>query len=373
MKQRELKLQNKTNSRQMKKTKTRPILLYSIIAVIAGVLSGILISSFIWKNEKVSSFKDIFNVEKRDSSSEEKPASSEKRENGIQAEYKITNGQRYYTRLVEDEDKNILLIGEDATSGNYDTIIIASVSDKNKSIRLINFPRDIYIDYSEHVLSLLKKKSPKLYGAKGFQKINAAHTVGSRIEYEDNMGRFGDSNIDFLADIIEEVFMIRVDDYAYVNTKGFRSIVDLFGGVEINVPVRMKYDDPTQDLYIDLQPGLQTLNGEQSEWFVRFRQGYDKNGEFKNYSDEFRKENQNEFLKAFFKQHINLKNLGKVDELSKLIGENIRTSIIGVQKISEYINLLRKSLNKNYTQQSEIIECADSIIDGVYFNKIRSE
>ena len=57
----------------MKKTKTRPVLLYSIIAVIAGVLSGILISSFIWKNEKVSSFKDIFNVDKRDSCSEEKP------------------------------------------------------------------------------------------------------------------------------------------------------------------------------------------------------------------------------------------------------------------------------------------------------------
>jgi hypothetical protein len=199
MKQREFKLQNKTNSRQMKKTKTRPVLLYSIIAVIAGVLSGILISSFMWKNEKVSSFKDIFNIEKSENiGSEEKPASSEKKEAGVQAEYKITKGQRYYTKPVEDGDKNILLIGEDASSGNYDTIIIASVSDDNKTIRLINFPRDIYIDYSEHVLSLLKKKSPKLYGAKGFQKINAAHTVGSRIEYEDNMGRFGDSNIDFL-------------------------------------------------------------------------------------------------------------------------------------------------------------------------------
>jgi putative sporulation protein YyaC len=145
------------------------------------------------------------------------------------------------------------------------------------------------------------------------------------------------------------------------------------GGVEINVPVRMKYDDPTQDLYIDLQPGLQTLNGEQSEWFVRFRQGYDKNGEFKNYSDEFRKENQNEFLKAFFKQHINLKNLGKIDDLSKLIGENIRTSVTEVQKITEYINILRKALNKNYAQQSEIIECSDKKIGEVYFKIIKSE
>jgi len=324
MKQREIKLQNKINSRQNKKTKNIPILLFSIIAVTAGVLSGILISSFLWENEKVSSFKDIFNVEKSENTgSEGKSESSEKRESGVQAEYKITKGQRYYTKLVEDGDKNILLIGEDATSGNYDTIIIASVSDKKKTIRLINFPRDIYIDYSKQVLNLLKEKSPKLYGAKGFQKINTAHNVGSRIEYESGMGRFGNSDIDFLADIMQEVFMIRIDDYAYVNTKGFRDIVDLFGGVEINVPVRMKYDDPTQDLYIDLQPGLQKLNGEKSEWFVRFRQGYDNNGVFKNYSDEFRKKNQNEFLKAFFKQHVNLKNLGKIDDLSKLSSKNI--------------------------------------------------
>jgi len=373
MKRREFKQKNKNIDRQMEKTKSRSVLLYAIIAIAAGVLSGILISSFIWKNEKVSSFKDIFNIEKSENSSEEKTSSSEQTDNGVQAEYKITKGQRYYTRLVEDGDKNILLIGEDATSSNYDTIIIASVSDKKKTIRLINFPRDIYIDYSEQVLNLLKEKSPKLYGAKGFQKINAAHSVGSRIEYEEGMGRFGNSDIDFLADIMEEVFMIRVDDYAYVNTKGFRDIVDLFGGVEINVPVRMKYDDPTQDLYIDLQPGLQKLNGEKSEWFVRFRQGYDKNGVFKNYSDEFRKENQNEFLKAFFKQHVNLKNLGKIDELSKLIGENVRTSITGVQKISEYINILRKALNKNYDQQSQIIECTDKSIDGVFFNIIKSE
>ena len=374
MKRRELKLKNKANSMQTEKTKGRSVLLYSIIAVIAGVLSGILVSSFIWKNEKVPSFKNIFSIDKSESdSSGEKPEPTENRDNGVQAEYEITKGQMYYTKLVDDSDKNILLVGEDATSGNYDTIIIASVSDGNKTIRLINFPRDIYVDYSDDVLNQLREKSPKLYGAKGFQKINAAHTVGSRIEYENDMGKFGISDIDFLADIIEEVFMIRVDDYAYVNTKGFRDIVDLFGGVEINVPVRMKYDDPTQDLYIDLQPGLQKLNGEQSEWFVRFRQGYDNNGVFRNYSDEFRKENQNEFLKAFFKQHVNLKNIGKIDELNKLIGDNVRTSIIGVQKITEYMNLLRKMLNRNYDQQSQIIECFDKNIDGVYFKVIRTE
>lgn len=30
-------------------------------------------------------------------------------------------------------------------------------------------------------------------------------------------------------------------------------IVDKVGGVEVDVPVRMKYDDPTQNLHIDLK------------------------------------------------------------------------------------------------------------------------
>ena len=58
------------------------------------------------------------------------------REKGLKADFKITNGQKYYTSLVDDDDVNVLLVGEDATSGNWDTIIIASVSEKNKTIKI---------------------------------------------------------------------------------------------------------------------------------------------------------------------------------------------------------------------------------------------
>ena len=78
--------------------------------------------------------------------------------------------------LAEEGDINVL-DREDATSENWDTIIIASVSEKNKRIRMINIPRDIYMDYSEDILSQLRK-SPKLYEAKGFQKINAPIRLG---------------------------------------------------------------------------------------------------------------------------------------------------------------------------------------------------
>lgn len=338
----------------------------------AGILTGLLISSFVSNNNApiisdVATGNDI-----SDSSSEDKEGDGSM-DNAVGANYNITNNQRYYKPLVSNADKNVLLVGEDAYSGNYDTIIIASISEKNKKIQLLNFPRDIYIDYSEEILDKLKEKSPALYNAKGFQKINAAHTVGARIEYKKGTGRFGDSNFDFLADLIEEVFSITVHDYAYVNTKGFREIVDLFGGVKINVPVRMKYDDPMQNLHIDIEKGLQHLNGEQAEGFVRFRQGYDEKGVFKNYSDQFRKENQNEFLKEFFKQHVNFKNLGKIDELAKLLNKNVLTSINDTKKISSYVSLFGKALTGNYEQESSIVECGDTKkINGVYYDIIRS-
>lgn len=357
--------------------KKNTIIIYAVIAVVAGILSGMLISLIIWKDKSPNIISDLF-------LSEDKTYVTDKdgdpivRVKGGQkataADYNITNGQRYYTSIVDKKSKNILLIGEDAYSGSFDTIIIATISEKDKKIRLVNFLRDIYIDYSDDVLDLLKEKSPKLYEAKGFQKINAAHIVGARIKYENDSGKFGDSNIDFLSDLIEEVFQIPISDYAYVNTKGFREIVDLFEGIDINVPLRMKYDDPLQNLHIDLYPGMQHLNGDQAEGFVRFRQGYDKNGVFKNYSDQFRKENQNEFLKAFFKQHITVKNLGKVDELSKLMSKNVKTSINSVKNIAAYANLMRKAIMGKYMQDSIIVECPDTKnINGVYFDIIRSK
>lgn len=352
--------------------KRSTIILYAIFVIAAGICTGLFLSSM------VSADNTAINpdVSMGDDMEKNGGAASEGRTDraNVWADYNITNNQRYYKQLIADSDRNVLIIGEDATSGNFDTIILASVSEKNKTIQLINFPRDIYIDYSDEVLNKLKKKSPALYKAKGFQKINAAHTVGARIEYKDGNGRFGDSNYDFLADLIEEVFGVTIDDYAYVNTKGFREIVDLFGGVEVYVPVRMKYDDPTQNLHIDLQKGTQVLNGKQAEGFVRFRQGYDEKGVFRNYSDQFRKENQNEFLKAFFKQHVSIKNLGKIDELVDLLNENVVTSINSAKKVTTYANLLRKALTGKYTLESSLVECGDpKKINGVYFEIIRSE
>jgi polyisoprenyl-teichoic acid--peptidoglycan teichoic acid transferase len=64
---------------------------------------------------------------------------------------------------------------------------------------------------------------------------------------------------------------VSADRYVRVSTNAFRELVDMLGGVRINVPVAMDYTDNTQKLYIHLEKGMQTLNGSQAEQFARFR------------------------------------------------------------------------------------------------------
>jgi len=72
-------------------------------------------------------------------------------------------------------------------------------------------------------------------------------------------------------DMVEDITGLPVDYYVTLNFKGFREIVDTLGGVEINVPFDMDYDDPYQNLHIHLKKGKQVLDGKKAEQFVRYR------------------------------------------------------------------------------------------------------
>ena len=70
---------------------------------------------------------------------------------------------------------------------------------------------------------------------------------------------------------VEQLLGVDIAYYVRVDYEGFKSIVDTLGGVVIDVERRMFYEDKAQGLRIDLQRGLQRLNGEQALQYVRFR------------------------------------------------------------------------------------------------------
>ena len=97
----------------------------------------------------------------------------------------------------------------------------------------------------------------------GIYKINALIGLGGEAE---------------IIEKVEKLTTMPVHYYLTVNFKGFREIIDLLGGVEIDVPFDMKYDDPYQNLHISLNKGRQILDGEKAEQYLRYRKG-NKTGE----------------------------------------------------------------------------------------------
>lgn len=276
---------------------------------------------------------------------------------------KLTVGKPYSVKLVEEGSKNILFLGEDQVNSLCDTIGIVSVDKKNKTVKIIMIPRDTYIEYNDKIKSELERAN--LLHEPGVLRINYTHHVGSRIKYS---GKFKSGSISFLADVIGEKFGIEIHDYVKINPGGFREMVDHLGGVNIKVPYRMDYTDPTQDLVIDIQPGQQHLDGLDAEGFVRFRKGYREDGTFFEIGDAARKKNQLYFLQEMIKQKGTLQNIDKIPGIIEILGNNIQHSIGLGDMLSSYITMATDIITKDYEIVSENLNSDKMIrVDGASY------
>lgn len=76
------------------------------------------------------------------------------------------------------------------------------------------------------------------------------------------------------ADVVRELLGLRApapDRYLVLPRAALRRLVSDLGGLEVSPPRTMRYEDKAQKLKIDLQSGLQRLNGTDVEHLVRFR------------------------------------------------------------------------------------------------------
>lgn len=124
---------------------------------------------------------------------------------------------------------------------------------------------------------------------------------------------------------VKELTGIEAQYYVLFDTKVLRQVVDAVGGVEVDVPINMNYDDPAQDLYIHLKKGRQTLTGKQAEQFVRFRKNNDGSG-YKN-GDIDRVATQQQFIKAMISRVLEPQNLLKLDKLFDIVISNTKTNV----------------------------------------------
>jgi len=154
--------------------------------------------------------------------------------------------------LVWEGGEQVRAYTTEARLGQHtDTIIYVNIV--GNKVYMVSVPRDIYLP--QH-----RQKVEELEAA----KINAVYTSGKFIYGEG-------SRADHLRRAVSELLGVPIDYYAVVNIDIFEELVDALGGVEVDVPVRMYHRDQAAGLLIDLQPGLQRLDGEQAAGFVRFR------------------------------------------------------------------------------------------------------
>jgi len=235
------------------------------------------------------------------------------------------NGILNIFSLNEEKDfYNIVLFGVDKDEIRTDVILLCSVDLKNSKVNVLSIPRDTRVTVDEEVYEKLKYKEIR---ANRSVKINEIHAYA---------GTKNANKVSVLQ--IEKLLGIKVDSFVKINIKAFREIVDLVGGVEVDVPMNMYYIDPVQDLYINLKKGTQTLNGSRAEQFVRFRKGMDGSGYAR--GDIQRIEVQQEFLKSLISKLMSeAYSITGLKDIAKTAYEYVETDMT-ITEMYKYIKFI---------------------------------
>lgn len=175
---------------------------------------------------------------------------------------------------------------EDYT-GLTDTLVLAQLR-PDGTANLLSIPRDTWLNIPGW----------------GWGKINGANPHGGP---------------DMLVGAVQSLTGVKVDAYAFLSLYAVRSLTDAAGGVTVDVPERMKYDDNAGKLHIDLQPGRQRLNGVQAEGFLRFRKD--------NLGDIGRVARQQSFLSALVGRVKNPLNAWRLPMMVSALDRNMKTNL----------------------------------------------
>ena len=156
-----------------------------------------------------------------------------------------------------------LIAGVDDVSMSTDVMMLASLDTENKKIHVVQLPRDTFVN-------------AEVGGFTTVHRVNAVFTGEYNRQVNKGISQKTAKTLAMqaLCDRLETQLCITIDEYVLINTSGFCSIIDAVGGVNFEVPFDMFYEDPEQDLYINIPKGWQHLDGYNAMGFVRYREGY---------------------------------------------------------------------------------------------------
>ena len=203
----------------------------------------------------------------------------------------------------------ILFLGFDTpTNGSghlHDVNYLIQFNLRTASMNILQIPRDTYVaEYAG-------------YSTAPTYKFNSLYVCG-----DPELSR-----IQRVVNCVQDSFGVPVDAYVTTTCDNVVKIVDIIGGIPINMPYTIQFE-PGKVIY----EGEQTLNGEQSEWLLRFRRGYQL-------ADIGRIQAQRMFLAAAMKKAISMGNIKVFQAANQIYDEELIGTDLSLEDIARIADL----------------------------------
>jgi LCP family protein required for cell wall assembly len=223
-------------------------------------------------------------------------------------------------------ESNILILGVDSIYGHRsDTIMVLHIDPSRRSAAIVSVPRDTIVTIP----------------GRGLDKVNHAYAYGGA---------------ELSRRTLEDFFRVSIPYYVTVDLAGIEKLIDDIGGVMINVEKRMYYVDYAGDLYIDLQPGWQKLNGKQAMGYLRFRHSD---------NDFARIGRQQSFLKAVADQTMKKENLIRSPQLFLSLLRCVATNLNSREILG--LSLALRGANETGQIKMSMVPGSDLMVDNIYY------
>jgi LCP family protein required for cell wall assembly len=254
---------------------------------------------------------------------------------------------------------NVLLLGGDSGAGRWglrpDSLTIASIDARTGKTVLVGLPRNMS-NFPFAKDSVMAKQFPKGWDCDDCY-LNAVSTWA-----QDHTEIFKGSRtpgVDATVMAVEGITGLEINYWSMVNLKGFRSLVDAVGGVTLTVRDRIPVGLPQDPFYRHIEPGTRKLDGEDTLWFARARDGSD---------DYSRMARQKCVMNAMLQQVSPQDALANFSEIAEASSEMVSTNVPS-SEVDTFLDLAIKAKSQPIATVSLVppkVVTADPDIDLVH-------
>lgn len=230
---------------------------------------------------------------------------------------------------------NVLLVGIDTREDNKglqntDSLMVASFNHETQDVILISIPRDFYAEIPNEGW---------------YVKINSLYNRAEQAE-EGN-------GLESLSETIGNIVGMDIQYYIMVDLQGFKEVIDIVGGIDVNVENSFTDYQYPSELYtgpayitVAFNAGPQTMDGETALQYARSRKSLD-NGEGSDYARARRQQIVIQGIKNKILSSETLLSPNKMIDLSQSLTGNIESSEYTLEELEAGTNLAKNLSDGN--------------------------